>query len=167
MLWGSSSLALPILSVCPPSEHSPIEIIANHRRKLTYAYEICRRGKLNVLYALIFAFTTAQHLFGDRERQLKQLESGREIARHLGGKDRQDQVGQLPLGMWYNIKLRGESLMSWASFLTAQTITASMAALTMRRPLRWPPSATCNVSSKSLRTANHTSHLVAGPCNFP
>lgn len=75
---------------------------------MTAAYEICRRGKLNILYALIFAFTTAQHLFGDRERQLKQLESGRDIARFLGGIDRPDGVGQLPLGMWYSIKLRGE-----------------------------------------------------------
>ncbi|KLT39373.1 hypothetical protein CC85DRAFT_251330 [Cutaneotrichosporon oleaginosum] len=77
------------------------------KRKLTFAYEVCRRGKLNVLYALIFAFTTAQHLFGDRDRQLKQLESGRDIARLLGGKDRADGCGLLPLGLWYNTKLRG------------------------------------------------------------
>ncbi|GMK54396.1 hypothetical protein CspeluHIS016_0109820 [Cutaneotrichosporon spelunceum] len=76
------------------------------KRKLTFSYEICRKGKLNILYALIFAFTTAQHLFGDRERQLKQLESGRDIARLLGGKDRADCCGQLPLGLWYSIKLR-------------------------------------------------------------
>jgi hypothetical protein len=59
-----------------------------------------------VLYSLIFAFTTAQHLFGDRERQLKQLESGRDVARLLGGKDREDSCGLLPVGLWYNVKLR-------------------------------------------------------------
>ncbi|BEI80128.1 hypothetical protein CcaverHIS002_0106570 [Cutaneotrichosporon cavernicola] len=76
------------------------------KRKLTFSYEVCRKGKLNILYALIFAFTTAQHLFGDRDRQLKQLESGRDIARLLGGKDRADGCGQLPLGLWYSTKLR-------------------------------------------------------------
>ncbi len=65
---------------------------------------------MNVLYSLIFAFTTAQHLFGDRDRQLKQLESGRDVARLLGGKDREDGCGLLPLGLWYNVKLRGGSI---------------------------------------------------------
>lgn len=118
--------------------------VTNSRRKLTFAYECCRSGKLHVLYALIFAFTTAQHMFGDRERQLKQLESGREIAHLLGGKDRADGVGQLPLGMWYNNKLRGQSD-SLRHQLTGQTTTASTAASRTRRLRRPMQTATGSV----------------------
>ncbi|TXT11000.1 hypothetical protein VHUM_01751 [Vanrija humicola] len=78
------------------------------KRFLSNAYELARKGNLNVLHCLIFAFTTGAHVYGDSERQLKQLESGRSIAQMLGGMDRADNVGQTILGLWYAVKLRGE-----------------------------------------------------------
>lgn len=71
---------------------------------------MARKGNMNVLHCLIFAFTTGAHVYGDSERQLKQLESGRSITQMLGGLDRPDGVGQTILGLWYAVKLRGECL---------------------------------------------------------
>jgi hypothetical protein len=71
------------------------------------AYEICRKGNHNMLYCLIFAFTTGAHMYGDRERQLKQLDTGRHVANLLGGRDRPDGIGQPILGLWYAVKLKG------------------------------------------------------------
>jgi hypothetical protein len=78
------------------------------RKKLSTAYDICQRSNNNVLRALIFAFTTSTHLTGSEERVLKQLETGREIAMLMGGKEREDRVGQLALGLWFSIKLKRE-----------------------------------------------------------
>ena len=58
---------------------------------------------------MIFAFTTSfQHYYGGNERILKQLETGRDIASLLGGQDRKDKVGHIPLGMWFAVKLQCE-----------------------------------------------------------
>lgn len=59
-----------------------------------------------MLHVLIFAFTTGNHLYGDFERQTRQLEAGHRLAQMLGGKDRTDGVGQPVLGLWYSVKLR-------------------------------------------------------------
>lgn len=77
------------------------------RKELSIAYEVSQRSNNNVLRILIFAFTTSVHHFGTSERMLRQLETGRDIACLLGGKDRDDGVGQTVLGLWFAVKLRG------------------------------------------------------------
>jgi hypothetical protein len=78
------------------------------RKKLSAAYDICHRSGNNILRALVFAFTTSTHLTGSEDRILKQLETGREIAAQMGGKDRQDGVGLVALGLWFTVKLKRE-----------------------------------------------------------
>lgn len=39
---------------------------------------------------------------------LRQLETGRDISKMLGGKDRDDGVGQVVLGMWFARRLKGK-----------------------------------------------------------
>lgn len=56
---------------------------------------------------LISAFTTSTHLYGAEEKTLKQLEAGRDVARLLGGAERPDGVGQVLLGLWFAVKLKG------------------------------------------------------------
>jgi hypothetical protein len=42
------------------------------------------------------------------------LETGRDVARLMGGKDRSDGVGQVSLGVWFAYKLKGGSIgKSW------------------------------------------------------
>ena len=41
---------------------------------------------------------------------LRQLETGRDISMLLGGKDRADEVGQTVLGLWFAVKLTGQSI---------------------------------------------------------
>lgn len=69
------------------------------------AYKQAKRINFRMLYALIFAFTTGIHLYGDQERQLRQLETGRDMTKLLGGQEREDEVGQPILGYWYTFKL--------------------------------------------------------------
>lgn len=78
------------------------------RKKLSAAYDICHRSGNNILRALVFAFTTSTHLTGSEDRILKQLETGREIAAQMGGKDREDGVGLVALGLWFGVKLKRE-----------------------------------------------------------
>ncbi|WVQ83509.1 hypothetical protein IAT38_005650 [Cryptococcus sp. DSM 104549] len=76
------------------------------KKKLSTAYEISQKANNNILRLLIFAFTTSTHHYGGRERMFRQLETGRDIARMLGGKDREDGVGQIILGMWFAMRLK-------------------------------------------------------------
>ncbi|RSH94344.1 hypothetical protein EHS25_004147 [Saitozyma podzolica] len=76
------------------------------KKKLSAAYDICHRSGNNILRALVFAFTTSTHLTGSEDRILKQLETGREIAAQMGGKDREDGVGLVALGLWFGVKLK-------------------------------------------------------------
>lgn len=78
------------------------------RKKLTQAYELCQRSSNLPLKCLMFAFTTSVHLFGPVERTVKQLETGRAIAKSMGGKDREDGVGQASLGQFFAVKLKSE-----------------------------------------------------------
>ncbi|KIR58032.1 hypothetical protein I314_05997 [Cryptococcus bacillisporus CA1873] len=78
----------------------------NSKKKLSTAYEISQKANNNVLRLLIFAFTTSTHHYGGRERMLRQLETGRDISKMLGGKDRDDGVGQVVLGMWFARRLK-------------------------------------------------------------
>jgi hypothetical protein len=57
---------------------------------------------------MTFAFTTSPQWYGPTERVRSQLETGRDIARLMGGKDREDGVGQVSLGIWFAYKLKGE-----------------------------------------------------------
>lgn len=77
------------------------------RHKITLAYDLASKANNNVLRTLIFAFTTSTHLTGTQDKILKQLETGREIAWLMGGKDRDDGVGQVALGLWFAVKLKG------------------------------------------------------------
>ncbi|WWD16802.1 hypothetical protein CI109_101234 [Kwoniella shandongensis] len=76
------------------------------KKQLSTAYEISGKANNNVLRLLIFAFTTSTHHYGNRERMFRQLETGRDIARLLGGKDRPDGVGQTILGLWFAYRLK-------------------------------------------------------------
>ncbi|ORX36451.1 hypothetical protein BD324DRAFT_580804 [Kockovaella imperatae] len=76
------------------------------KKKLSNAYEVSQRANNNVLRCLIFAFTTSVHLYGTADRTIRQLETGRELARLMGGRDRPDGVGQLALGLWFAQKLK-------------------------------------------------------------
>ncbi|KJD99786.1 hypothetical protein I311_06631 [Cryptococcus gattii NT-10] len=78
----------------------------NSKKKLSTAYEISQKANNNILRLLIFAFTTSTHHYGGRERMLRQLETGRDISKILGGKDRDDGVGQVVLGMWFARRLK-------------------------------------------------------------
>ncbi|EIW69189.1 hypothetical protein TREMEDRAFT_31472 [Tremella mesenterica DSM 1558] len=104
---GSSSAAFNALGCLVASLTDENPLVA--KKHLSTAYEIAQRSNNNLLRCLIFAFTTSSHHYGGRDRILKQLETGRDLAHWLGGKDRQDQVGQIPLGVWFAVKLQGES----------------------------------------------------------
>ncbi|KIR32042.1 hypothetical protein I352_05671 [Cryptococcus deuterogattii MMRL2647] len=78
----------------------------NSKKKLSTAYEISQKANNNILRLLIFAFTTSTHHYGGRERMLRQLETGRDISKMLGEKDRDDGVGQVVLGMWFARRLK-------------------------------------------------------------
>lgn len=77
---------------------------------------MCQRANNNVFRCLIFAFTTSVHLYGAADKMLRQLETGRELAKLMGGKDRPDGVGQLALGLWFTEKLKGEWVSSVREF---------------------------------------------------
>ena len=77
------------------------------RKQLSTAYNVTQRSNNHILRCLIFAFTTSLHLYGSVERILLQLETGRDLAGLMGGKDRSDGVGQLALGLWFAQKLKG------------------------------------------------------------
>jgi hypothetical protein len=76
-----------------------------------------------MLYTLAFAFTTGTHVYGDREKRGKQLETGRHVTFLLGGIDRPDRVGQATLGLWYERKLEGECM--WAGGVTVRVSPVS------------------------------------------
>ncbi|WVQ94355.1 hypothetical protein IAU59_001434 [Kwoniella sp. CBS 9459] len=76
------------------------------KKSLSAAYEITRESNNNVLRLLIFAFTTSTHHYGGRERMFRQLETGRDLAKLMGGKDREDGVGSVILGLWFALHLK-------------------------------------------------------------
>ncbi|OCF42525.1 hypothetical protein I317_03641 [Kwoniella heveanensis CBS 569] len=76
------------------------------KKSLSTAYEITMKANNNVLRLLIFAFTTSTHHYGARDRQFRQLETGRELARLMGGKDKADGVGSVILGIWFALRLK-------------------------------------------------------------
>lgn len=49
---------------------------------------------------------------------LRQLETGRDISKMLGGKDRDDGVGQVVLGMWFARRLKGKCPGLWVDALS-------------------------------------------------
>ncbi|WWC98854.1 hypothetical protein V866_005747 [Kwoniella sp. B9012] len=80
--------------------------VVNSKKQLSNAYEISVRSNNNILRLLIFAFTTSTHHYGGRERMYRQLETGKELAKLMGGKDRPDGVGQVILGLWFAYRLK-------------------------------------------------------------
>jgi hypothetical protein len=80
-----------------------------NRRKISATYDLCQSANNNLLRGLVFAFTTSTLLTGHDERVAKQLETGLELSTLLGGKDREDRVGQTVLGLWFALRLRSES----------------------------------------------------------
>ncbi|WVQ77813.1 hypothetical protein IAR50_007503 [Cryptococcus sp. DSM 104548] len=78
----------------------------NSKKKLSTAYDISQKANNHILRLLIFAYTTSTHHYGGRERMHRQLETGKDIARMLGGKDREDGVGQVVLGLWFARRLK-------------------------------------------------------------
>ncbi|WWC68929.1 uncharacterized protein I206_102865 [Kwoniella pini CBS 10737] len=82
------------------------ENVVNSKKQLSTAYEISAKSNNNFLRLLIFAFTTSTHHYGGRERMYRQLETGKELAKMMGGKDRPDGVGQVILGLWFAYRLK-------------------------------------------------------------
>ncbi|OCF58359.1 hypothetical protein L486_04392 [Kwoniella mangroviensis CBS 10435] len=82
------------------------ENVVNSKKQLSNAYEISVRSNNNILRLLIFAFTTSTHHYGGRERMYRQLETGKELAKLMGGKDRPDSVGQVILGLWFAYRIK-------------------------------------------------------------
>ncbi|ODN72825.1 hypothetical protein L202_08258 [Cryptococcus amylolentus CBS 6039] len=78
----------------------------NSKKKLSTAYEISQKANNHILRLLIFAYTTSTHHYGGRQRMQRQLETGKDIAKMLGGKDRPDGVGQVVLGWWFARRLK-------------------------------------------------------------
>ncbi|WVR04107.1 hypothetical protein IAU60_001106 [Kwoniella sp. DSM 27419] len=87
----------------------------NSKKQLSSAYEITQKSNNNVLRLLIFAFTTSTHHYGGRDRMFRQLETGRDLSRLLGGQNRPDGVGQAVLGVWFALKLKDSALKAKAS----------------------------------------------------
>ncbi|WWC87569.1 uncharacterized protein L201_002459 [Kwoniella dendrophila CBS 6074] len=82
------------------------ENVVNSKKQLSTAYEISVKSNNNILRLLIFAFTTSTHHYGGRDRMYRQLETGKELAKLMGGRDRQDGVGQVVLGIWFAYRLK-------------------------------------------------------------
>ncbi|WVF66742.1 hypothetical protein IAT40_001484 [Kwoniella sp. CBS 6097] len=82
------------------------ENTVSSKKSLSASYEITNGSNNNTLRLLIFAFTTSTHHYGGRDRMFRQLETGRDLARLMGGKDREDGVGSIILGLWFALKLK-------------------------------------------------------------
>lgn len=80
------------------------------RIKLSAAWESSGKTSDFVLRTLIFAFFAARDVSGLDERQIRQLEGGRAMARMFGGADRSDHVGQTALGLWFEVQLKSKFL---------------------------------------------------------
>lgn len=80
------------------------------RTKLRQAFQISYKNADKLLYVLLYAFLASVDVSGEFERVEKQLETGKELARSMGGMDRPDGVGHGALGVWFSKKLSRESL---------------------------------------------------------
>ena len=79
------------------------------RTKLRQAFQVSYKNADKLLYVLLYAFLASVDVSGEFERVEKQLETGKELAKSMGGMDRADGVGQGSLGVWFSRKLSRES----------------------------------------------------------
>jgi hypothetical protein len=80
------------------------------RTKLRQAFQVSHQNADKLLYVLLYAFLASVDVSGEFERVEKQLETGKELAKSMGGIDRSDGVGQGSLGVWFSRKLSSEYL---------------------------------------------------------
>jgi hypothetical protein len=80
------------------------------RTKLRQAFQVSYKNADKLLYVLLYAFLASVDVSGEFERVEKQLGTGLELARSMGGIDRVDGVGQGSLGVWFAHKLSSESI---------------------------------------------------------
>ena len=81
------------------------------RTKLRQAFQVSYKNADKLLYVLLYAFLASVDVSGEFERVEKQLETGKELARSMGGMDREDGVGHGSLGVWFSKKMSRESLL--------------------------------------------------------
>ena len=79
----------------------------HRRRKINHAYEISVKAGYNIIRLLVFTLTTSIHMFGNEDTRVRQLVSGVDSAKLMGGKGTHDEVGQLITGLWFAEKLKG------------------------------------------------------------
>jgi hypothetical protein len=79
------------------------------RTKLRQAFQVSYKNADKLLYVLLYAFLASVDVSGEFERVEKQLETGKELAKSMGGMDRVDGVGHGSLGVWFSRKLSSES----------------------------------------------------------
>lgn len=80
-----------------------------HRTKLRQAFQVSHQNADKLLYVSLYAFLASVDVSGEFERVEKQLETGKELAKSMGGMDRPDGVGHGSLGVWFSRKLSSKS----------------------------------------------------------
>lgn len=98
------------------------------RTKLRQAFQVSYKNADKLLYVLLYAFLASVDVSGEFERVEKQLETGKELAKSMGGMDREDGVGHGSLGVWFSKKMSRESVhliaWNWADGRDVQTFWA-------------------------------------------
>jgi hypothetical protein len=98
------------------------------RTKLRQAFQVSYKNADKLLYVLLYAFLASVDVSGEFERVEKQLETGKELAKSMGGVDREDGVGHGSLGVWFSKKMSRESVhliaWNWADGRDVQTFWA-------------------------------------------
>ena len=78
------------------------------RTKLRQAFHVSYKNADKLLYVLLYAFLASVDVSGEFERVEKQLDTGKELAKCMGGLDREDGVGHGSLGVWFSKKMSRE-----------------------------------------------------------
>jgi hypothetical protein len=108
---GISSLAYWRLVLIPSESQFQVYtsgLSLTSRTKLRQAFQVSYKNADKLLYVLLYAFLASVDVSGDFERVEKQLETGKELAKSMGGMDREDGVGHGSLGVWFSKKMSRE-----------------------------------------------------------
>ena len=109
---GISSLAYWRLVLIPSESQLHVNtsgLPLTIRTKLRQAFQVSYKNADKLLYVLLYAFLASVDVSGEFERVEKQLETGKELTRSMGGMDREDGVGHGSLGVWFSKKLSRRS----------------------------------------------------------
>jgi hypothetical protein len=127
---GISSLAYWRLVLIPSGSSRQVSVLnqLTTRTKLRQAFQVSYKNADKLLYVLLYAFLASVDVSGEFERVEKQLETGKELAKSMGGMDREDGVGHGSLGVWFSKKMSRESVhliaWNWADGRDVQTFWA-------------------------------------------